>query len=86
MEAEMTKYLIVNRGCDDETYTELYLFENELETLIRFARENNKTGGGCKPVISIYEEYEKDDNGYFHTGKWVDKEFVDFKDLVEVEE
>lgn len=81
MEAEMTKYLIVNEGCDDATYTELYLFENELETLIRFAKENNKTGGGCKPVISIYEEYEKTDDGYFHTGKWVDETFIDFKDL-----
>lgn len=83
MEAEMTKYLIENSGCDDATYTELYLFENELETLLRFARENNKNSKYlCQPKIKIYEEYELVD-GYYHTGKWVDENFIEFKDLVE---
>lgn len=56
----MKKYLIENEGCDDTTYTEMDLSDDELKILIRFAKENNKTGGGCKPTINIYEKYCKE--------------------------
>lgn len=62
------KYLIANIGCDDTTYTELSLNENELKILIRFAKENNKTAEGCMPIIRIYENYTKRD-GWFEYSK-----------------
>ena len=58
-------YLICNVGCDDTTYTELSLSPYEYRALEKFAIENNKTGGGCKPVIEIYSEY-KMENGYYY--------------------
>ena len=64
----MNKYLICNEGCDDTTYTEIELNDEELKTLIKIAKENNKTGGGCKPIIHVYKDYKKNykkDEGYF---------------------
>ena len=79
----MKKYLIENEGCDDATYTELNLTDNELKTLIRFAKENNKTGGGCKPVVRIYEKYTKDE--YYYSNE--DDDLVEkVKEIVKKEE
>lgn len=58
-------YLICNEGCHDITYTELSLSPYEYKVLEKFAIENNKTGGCCKPVIEIYSEYKKE-NGYYN--------------------
>lgn len=59
------KYLIVNIGCHDDTYTEIELNEKEFEIIKKFGIENNKTGGGCCPVIEIYSKYELDQYGYW---------------------
>ena len=65
------KYLICNNGCDDTTYTEIELTEEELQIIIRFAKENNKNSTyQCKPSIAIYGKYsinkdEDDEDGYF---------------------
>ena len=60
----MNKYLICNEGCDDTTYTEIELNDEELKTLIKIAKENNKTGGGCKPIIHVYKDYKTDGDYY----------------------
>lgn len=58
-------YLICNEGCHDTTYTEMSLNTNQLAFMLKFARENNKTGGGCQPVIQIYRKYKKSGE-YYH--------------------
>ncbi len=58
----MKKYRIENIGCDDTTYTEMLLTKEELETLVKFALENNKNSKyGCQPkiTISVIEEVEE---------------------------
>lgn len=58
------KVLIENMGCDDTTSTIMELERNELDILIKFAKENNKNSSyGCQPKIEIYTKFEliKDD-------------------------
>lgn len=62
-------YLICNVGCDDTTYTEIELSPYEYRVLEKIAIANNKTGGGCKPVIEIYSDYEKEDGWYNYDEK-----------------
>lgn len=58
----MKKYRIENEGCDDTTYSEMELTEQELELLIKFAKENNKNSHcGCQPRIYISEVIEKEE-------------------------
>lgn len=65
----MQKILICNDGCDDSTYTEIELSNEELNTLIKIAKANNKNSGyGCQPKIRIYKDYEKNED-YFITEK-----------------
>lgn len=52
------KYLIINIGCHDETYTEMELDDTEFKTIMKFIKENNETGGGCKPKLEIYDAYK----------------------------
>lgn len=65
------KYLICNIGCDDTTETEIELTEEELKTIIRFAKENNENSTyQCKPSIAIYGKYlinktGNDEDDYF---------------------
>ncbi len=60
------KVLIANIGCDDITYTELELNEQELKTIKKFAIENNKNSGcQCQPSIAIYTKYTVDKSGYY---------------------
>ena len=68
------KYLMVNVGCHDDTETELELSDKELEFLLKIVKENNKNGGGCKPVIEIYKEYEKKENTYGYYYDYLEKE------------
>ena len=58
----MKKYLITLNGCDDTTYCELELNDNELEFLIKISKEINKYSYyQCQPTISIYEDYKNRD-------------------------
>lgn len=79
------KYLIANNGCDDITYTEMELNYFELQLILKYARLNNKNSRyGCQPTISVYQDYEKQEDGYynyFHKSKDEDF-FVDNLDLV----
>ena len=60
----MKKYLIENIGCDDTTRFEIELTDEELKTIIRFIKENNKASEyGCQPSIEIYDRYFYDDEG-----------------------
>lgn len=53
------KYLITLNGCDDTTYCELKLNNEELEFLIKIAKEINKWSGyQCQPTISVYKDYK----------------------------
>ena len=55
----MKKYLITLNGCEDTTYCELELNDNELEFLIKISKEINKYSDcECQPTISIYEDYK----------------------------
>lgn len=63
----MKKYLITLNGCDDTTECEIELRKEQLEIFIQIAKEiNKKSTYACKPNISIYDNYEKDDDGYFN--------------------
>lgn len=57
-ELEKTKKIairIINEGCHDDTYTELEVTEEELNLLIRIAKENNKNSDcTCQPTLHIY--------------------------------
>ena len=54
----MKKYLIENIGCDDTTYTEIELTEEELKAILKFAKKNNNNSEiCCQPIISIYDDY-----------------------------
>ena len=60
----MKKYLIKNSGCDDTTRFEIELTDEELNTIIRFIKANNKASTyGCQPTIDIYNTYFYDDEG-----------------------
>lgn len=54
----MKKYLIENNGCDATTSFEIELTDEELQTILRFIKLNNKNSNyGCQPKIDIYDKY-----------------------------
>jgi hypothetical protein len=53
------KYYIANVGCDDITETTIELSNQELEIILKFIRENNKTSGCCNPTINICKLEDK---------------------------
>lgn len=54
----MNKYLITLNGCDDTTYCELELADEELNFLVKISKEINKYSSyQCQPSISIYKDY-----------------------------
>lgn len=54
----MKKYLVENNGCDDTTRTEIELTNEELQTILKFIKLNNKNSDyGCQPKIDIYDKY-----------------------------
>lgn len=54
------KVLIDNNGCDDTTRTIMDLKQEELDFMIRFAKENNKNSRyQCQPSIEIYKDFEE---------------------------
>ena len=65
-ELEVTKKIpirIINEGCHDETYTELEVTEDELNILVRIAKENNKNSDcSCQPKLHIFMKYTKQVN------------------------
>lgn len=64
----MKKYLITLNGCDDTTKCEIELTKNQLETFMQIAKEiNKKSTYCCKPTISVYDNYEKEEDGYLST-------------------
>lgn len=63
------KYLIMLVGCDDTTYYETDLTEEELKFLVKIAKEINKNSRYCcQPKICIYSGYTKNENGYYAIG------------------
>ena len=77
----MKKYLIINEGCDDSTDFEVELTDEEFETILKIAKENNNNRHyHCQPKISIYDKYVLND-GYYNVGEWVDGEYIEYKDL-----
>ena len=67
----MTKYLICNNGCDDTTYTEIELTDEELQTLIKIAKENNKNSSyECQPKIGIFKDYIIKGKRDFRIDEW----------------
>lgn len=66
---------ITLNGCDDTIECEIELTNEQFEIFIQIAKETNKKSTYvCELSISVYEKYEKDDDGYFH---YWDKECVD---------
>ena len=62
---EKNVYLICNEGCHDTTYTEMELTENQFNVLLVFGIMNNENSDyQCKPKISIYLKYEKEQTEY----------------------
>ena len=60
----MKKYLIENMGCDDTTRFEIELTDEELKTIIKFIKANNKSSKcQCQPTIDIYNKYFYNDEG-----------------------
>lgn len=56
--------LICNDGCDDTTYTIMEVTKEELKTLIKFKRANNKNSTyQCEPKIRIYKKIIRRENG-----------------------
>lgn len=69
----MNKYLITLNGCDDTTYCELELTDEELKFLVKISKEINKYSTyECEPSISIYKDYKNlDGKRDFRTsGNW----------------
>lgn len=53
--SEKKTYEIQNEGCDDTTYSQMDLTDEEAEVLISFAKENNLHSLYiCQPRIHIY--------------------------------
>lgn len=66
------RILIRNDGCDDTTETIMKVNKKELETLIKFAKLNNKNSlSQCQPTICIYKNLIKKKSilheGYYYT-------------------
>lgn len=69
------RYLIENHGCDDTTFTEMELTEEEAKLLVDFAVKNNKNSSyGCQPTIEIYELKEINSNNTWRNGKYLRSE------------
>ena len=67
----MQKILICNDGCDDTTYTEIELSNEELKSLIKIAKANNKNSSyDCQPNIRVYKDYEKKDDFFVTEKNW----------------
>ena len=72
----MKKYLICNWGCDDKTETEMELTDMELQTLINFAKENNKNSSyQCQPKIGIFKKYKVE------KGEYTDEIYYDYDNI-----
>lgn len=57
------KYLVKNIGCDDTTEFEIELTDEELLTIMRFIKENNKVAVyHCQPKIKIFVTNSDEDN------------------------
>lgn len=77
------KYLIENHGCDDVTFTEIELSEEEANILINFAKMNNKNSScGCQPTIEIYELQEIKSFNTWKNGKYLRSEELTSKEDV----
>lgn len=69
------KVLIENIGCDDTTSTIMELEQNELDVLIKFAKENNKNSRyGCQPKIAIYTKFQLGDSEDYYSYDRIDYE------------
>ena len=69
----MKKYLITLNGCDDTTYCELELTDEELNFLVKISKEINKYSTyQCEPSISIFKDYKNLDGkrDFRISGKW----------------
>ena len=74
----MKKYLICLEGCDDTTKCEIELTKEEFDTFIKISKQiNKKSTYQCKPHISIYEKWDKDEDGYIS--------YYDYEDILEGE-
>ena len=81
----MKKYLIVNRGCDDETSFEIELDNNQLQLILKFCKLNNKSSRyGCQPTISVYDDYKITDITFDYYHKDEDGKYIENTDLAEV--
>ena len=65
-ELEKTKKIpirIVNEGCHDDTETDVEVTEEELNFLVRIAKENNKNSDcTCQPRLRIFIKHTKQVN------------------------
>ena len=69
----MNKYLITLNGCDDTTYCELELTDEELKFLVKISKEINRYSTyQCEPSISIYKDYKNLDGkrDFRISGNW----------------
>ena len=78
----MNKYLIDNNGCDDTTRFEIELTDEELQTILKFIKLNNKNSDyGCQPKIDIYDKYFYLDDRPVSC-KWVNDEYLEGHSLL----
>lgn len=78
----MKKYLIDNNGCDDTTRFEIELTDEELQTILKFIKLNNKNSYyGCQPKIDIYDKYFYLDDRPVSYG-WVNDEYLEGHSLL----
>lgn len=69
------KVLIENVGCHDTTSTIMELEQNELDVLIKFAKENNKNSScDCQPKIAIYTKFQLRDAEDYYSYDRIDYE------------
>lgn len=58
---EKNEYLILNIGKDDMVEIPIELTQSELETILKFAKENNKIReSGGQPRFEIFTKFERD--------------------------
>lgn len=78
----MKTYLVENIGCDDTTTFEIGLTDEELKTVLRFIKLNNKNSTyRCMPKIDIYEDYFYDMDFKPVTYEWVNHEYIEARKL-----
>ena len=69
------KVLIENMGCHDTTSTIMELEQNELDVLIKFAKENNQNSRcSCQPKIAIYTKFQLGDAEDYYSYDKIDYE------------